>query len=84
MPFPSSGDLPNPGIKARSPALQADSSLTEPPGKPILERGKQTDAMKEAKEQQPKPGEKSYYQQTDKNKSMGSCEKYHKETMVEL
>ena len=24
-PFPSPGDLPNPGIKARSPTLQADS-----------------------------------------------------------
>ena len=28
------GDLPNPGIKPRSPALQADSLLSEPPGKP--------------------------------------------------
>ena len=28
------GDLPNPGIQPRSPALQADSLLTEPPGKP--------------------------------------------------
>ena len=26
--------LPNPGIKPRSPALQADSLLSEPPGKP--------------------------------------------------
>ena len=25
LPFPSPGDLPNPGIKPRSPALQADS-----------------------------------------------------------
>ena len=33
--FPSPGDLPNPGIKPRSPALQADSSLSEPPGKPL-------------------------------------------------
>ena len=32
--FPSLGDLPNPGIKPRSPALQADSLLSEPPGKP--------------------------------------------------
>ena len=31
---PSSGDLPNPGIEARSPTLQADSLPTEPPGKP--------------------------------------------------
>ena len=28
-PFP--GDLPDPGIKPASPALQVDSSLTEPP-----------------------------------------------------
>ena len=34
--FPSSGDLPNPGIKPRSPALQADSLLSEPPGKPSI------------------------------------------------
>ena len=31
---PSSRDLPNPGIKPRSPALQADSLSSEPPGKP--------------------------------------------------
>ena len=29
LPFPSLGDLPNPGIKPRSPALQADSLPTE-------------------------------------------------------
>ena len=29
LPFPSPGDLPNPGIKPRSPALQADSLLSE-------------------------------------------------------
>ena len=34
LPFPPLGDLPNPGIKAKSPALQADSLLSEPPGKP--------------------------------------------------
>ena len=34
LPFPSPGDLPHPGIQPRSPALQADSFLTEPPGKP--------------------------------------------------
>ena len=32
--FPSPGDLPYPGIKPGSPALQADSLPTEPPGKP--------------------------------------------------
>ena len=30
-PFPSPGDLPHPGIKPRSPALQADSLPSEPP-----------------------------------------------------
>ena len=34
LPFPSPGDLPNPGIEPRSPALQADSLPSEPPGKP--------------------------------------------------
>ena len=33
-PFPSPGDLPNPGIEHRSPALQVDSLPAEPPGKP--------------------------------------------------
>ena len=35
-PFPSPGDLPNPGIEPRSPALQADSLPTELQGKPLL------------------------------------------------
>ena len=34
LPFPSPGDLPNPGIKPRSPALQVDSLPTELWGKP--------------------------------------------------
>ena len=29
LPFPSPGDLPDPGIELGSPALQADSELTE-------------------------------------------------------
>ena len=33
MPFPPPGDLPNPGIKPRSPTLQVDSLPSEPPGK---------------------------------------------------
>ena len=33
LPFPSPGDLPDPGIKPRSPALQADALPSEPPGK---------------------------------------------------
>ena len=33
LQFPSPGDLPDPGIKSRLPALQVDSLLTESPGK---------------------------------------------------
>ena len=34
LPFPSPGDLPDPGIEPESPALQADALTFEPPGKP--------------------------------------------------
>ena len=34
LPFPSPGDLPDPGIEPGSPALQADALPSEPPGKP--------------------------------------------------
>jgi len=40
FPFPSSGDLPNPGIKPRSPELQADASTSEAPGKPVTKETK--------------------------------------------
>ena len=33
LPFPSPGDLPDPGIESRSPTLQADSLLSDLPGK---------------------------------------------------
>ena len=33
LPFPSPGDLPDPGIKPQSPALQADTLPSKPPGK---------------------------------------------------
>ena len=36
QPFPSPGDLPDPGIELESPTLQADSLLSEPPEKPHL------------------------------------------------
>ena len=32
LPFLSPGNLPNPGIEPRSPALQADALPSEPPG----------------------------------------------------
>ena len=36
LPFPTAGDLPDPGIKPGSPALQADSLPGEIPGKPLV------------------------------------------------
>ena len=36
LPFPSLGDLPNPGIRLGSPTVQANSLQSEPPGKPLL------------------------------------------------
>ena len=35
LPFPSPGDLPDPGIEPGSPTLQADALPSEPPGKPL-------------------------------------------------
>ena len=35
LPFPSPGDLPDPGIEPRSPSLQADALTSEPPRKPV-------------------------------------------------
>ena len=35
LPFPSPGDLPNPGIQPGSPSLQADSLLYEPLGESV-------------------------------------------------
>ena len=36
LPFSSPGDLPDPGIEPRSPALQAEALPSEPPGKPLV------------------------------------------------
>ena len=36
LPFPSPGDLPDPEVELGSPALQEDSLLTEPQGKPFM------------------------------------------------
>ena len=36
LPFPSPGDLPDPGIEPGSPTLQADALPSKPPGKPRL------------------------------------------------
>ena len=36
LPFPSPGDLPDPGMEPGSPVFQADALTSEPPGKLIL------------------------------------------------
>ena len=36
LPFPTPGDLPNPGIKLESPVLWADSLSSEPPWKMLI------------------------------------------------
>ena len=36
LPFPTPGDLPDPGIDPGSPTLRADSLPSEPPGKPYM------------------------------------------------
>ena len=43
LPFPSPGDLPDPGIKPRSPALQADTL----PSEPLKETEKDLDKWKD-------------------------------------
>ena len=40
--FPSPGDLSNPGIKPRSPTLEADALTSEPQGKHNYHNGKQS------------------------------------------
>ena len=40
LPFPSPGDLPDPGIEPGSPTLQADALPSEPPENPMKEHGR--------------------------------------------
>ena len=41
LPFPTSGDLRDPGVQPRSPVLRADSLLSEPPRLPSDSKGKE-------------------------------------------
>ena len=45
LPFPSPGDLPDPGIKPGSPTLQADALPSEPPEKPQKRPPHKTDLV---------------------------------------
>ena len=42
LPFPSPGDLPNPGTESRSPALQAESLSPEPQEKWTMKKRRKT------------------------------------------
>ena len=46
LPFPSPGDLPDPGIKLRSPALQADTLPSEPEEVTEVEQKKEKNKKK--------------------------------------
>ena len=49
LPFPSLGDLPDPGIEPGSPTLQADALPSEPPEKPVENKTKLKDREKKPK-----------------------------------
>ena len=40
LPFPSRGDLPDPGIEPKSPTLQADALPSKPPGRTHICKGR--------------------------------------------
>ena len=48
LPFPSPGNLPDPGIEPESPALQVDSLLSEPPGKALMSLRKELSVSAQA------------------------------------
>ena len=65
LSFPSPGDLPNPGIEPRSPALQVDSLLTELKGKPMAESEEERKSLlMEVKEESEKVGLKLNIEKT--------------------
>ena len=49
LPFPSPGDLPDTGIEPRSPALQADTLPSEPPGKPDLSKERKIESVSDGR-----------------------------------
>ena len=53
LPFPSPRDHPDPGIEPGSPALQADSLLSEPPGNFILQEILNKLKLKKMEQQKP-------------------------------
>ena len=65
LPFLSPGDLPKPGIKPRSPALQTDALPSEPPGKPPADTKEELKSLlMKQKEESEKVGLKLNIQKT--------------------
>ena len=62
LPFPSPGDLPNPGMELRSSALQADSLSCESPGG-VLKNGRQL----------PSQDRKYFHHRQGENKGPATC-----------
>ena len=56
VPFPSPGDLLNPGIEPRSPTLQVDSLPVEPPGKPLQSTIRVKQSLRVRTRSRPSPG----------------------------
>ena len=59
LPFPSPGDLPNPGIEPASPTLASGFFTAEPPGKPRLLENKAKKRWEHEKSH-PSPKEKKF------------------------
>ena len=65
LPLPSPGDLPKPGIKPGSPALQTHALPSEPPGKPLADTKEELKSLlMKQKEESEKVGLKLNIQKT--------------------
>ena len=55
LPFPSPGNLPDPGMEPRSPSLGADALPSEPPGNPTWLKGGIKNKINQSCQKQSKP-----------------------------
>ena len=85
LPFPSPGDLPNPGIEPGSPALQADALPSESPEKPttckryLQRRGRKSDCSEVAFNMEGKLSKTSYTTSEGHSKKVYSDLQFRKE-----
>ena len=61
LPFPSPGDLPDPGIEPKSPTSETDALTSEPPGKCTKGKWLSEEALQIAKRRSKGKGEKERY-----------------------